>query len=130
MPKVIAQTIARDTMNAAAEAKTGWQRAASHSRSGNSRATGITVFQGSGGSDMIIPVIAATSASATLPSMIMLRRGGSRTAEPSPITRGATVMMPSASDANHCRQVVRIGPVGLWNKMYATVAGTPEIAVA
>ena len=99
MPKVIAQTIVRDTMNAAAEAKTGRQRAASHSSSGKSSATGTTISHGSGGREIIIPVVANTAASATPPSMSSLRGGGARMAEVRPITTGATVMMPSASDA-------------------------------
>src|SRR5262249_44802278 len=109
MPKVIAQTIASDTTNAAAEVKTGRQRAASHSTSGNSTPIGTRVFQGSGGSDMTIPVIAATTASAMPPSMISLCGGGSRMAAPIRTPSGATVLTPSASDANQCSQVVRIG---------------------
>ena len=41
--------------------------------------------------------------------MTSLRGGGSRAAEASPINSGATVTMPSASDANQCCQVVSAG---------------------
>src|SRR5215471_10163736 len=130
MPKVIVQTIVSETMNAAAAANTGRQRAASHSRIGNSRATGTTVSHGSGGSETMMIVITANAISATTPSMISLRGGGSRKASATPITSGATVMMPTASDANQCCQVVQIGAVGLWNNLYATVPPIPEAAVA
>ena len=100
-------------MNAPAAAKTGRQRAASHNNKGNSSALGTTVFQGSCGSEIIIPVIAASSASAVVPSMSSFRGGGSRTAAASPITSGATATMPTASEANQCHQVVSIGAVGL-----------------
>src|SRR6266481_1978423 len=48
MLKVIVQTIVSETMNAAAAANPGRQRAASHSRIGNSRATGTIVCHGFG----------------------------------------------------------------------------------
>jgi hypothetical protein len=78
---------------------------------------------------MIIPVIAASTTSAAVPSMSSLRRGGSRTAAASPITSGATATMPTASDANQSRQVVSIGAVGLWNSLYATAPPMPEMTV-
>src|SRR6266853_4751528 len=120
MPKVIVQTIVSETMNAPAAASTGRQRAASHSRIGNSRATGTIVCHGFGGSETMMTVIAANATSATTPSMISLRGGGSRTAWARPMTSGATVMMPTASDANQCSQVVQIGAVGLWNNLKTT----------
>src|SRR5262245_8002098 len=113
MPKVIAQTIVRETMNAAAEAKTGWQRAASHSSNGNSMAIGTAVFQGTGGRKIMIPVIPATAASAATPSISSLRGGGLRTAAARPTISGAIVRMPSRSDANHSYQVVRSGAAAL-----------------
>src|SRR5262245_38378723 len=113
MPKVIVQTIVSETTNAAAAAKTGRQRAASHSSNGNSMATGTIVFQGSGGSETTNPVIAASAASAPTPSISSHRGGGLRTAEANPIISGATVRMPRRSDANQCCQVVNIDAVGL-----------------
>ena len=100
IPNVVVQTIVRATMNAAAAQKTGPQRAASHSSSGNIKAIATTVAQGSRGKEITSPLTALTIMSATTPSMIALRAGGSRVAEPIPINSGATVMMPSASDVN------------------------------
>src|SRR5580704_1035602 len=117
MPKIVVQTIVSDAMNAPAAAKTGWQRAASHSNTGNSSAPGSTVCHGCSGSETMIPVIAANTASAPVPSTISLRGGGLRTAAASPITNGATATMPTPSDANQCRQMVSIGTVGLWNNL-------------
>jgi hypothetical protein len=62
-------------------------------------------------------VITDNAKSAPTPSMISWRGGGSRTASARPITTGATVIMPTASDANQCCQVVQIGAIGLWNNM-------------
>src|SRR6266481_8005577 len=129
MSKVIVQTIVSETMNAAAATNPGRQRAASHSRIGNSRATGTIVCHGFGGIETMITVSAANPASAATPSMISWRGGGSRTASARPMTSGATVMMPTASDANQCCQVVQIGAAGLWNSLYATVPPIPEAAV-
>src|SRR3984957_14296547 len=117
MPKIAAQTIVSDAMNAPAAAKTGWQRAASHSSTGNSSAPGTTVCHGCSGNETMIPVIAANTASAPVPSTISLRGGGLRIAAASPITNGATATMPTASEANQCRQIVSIGTVGLWNSL-------------
>src|SRR5712692_4046215 len=115
LPKVIAQIIASETMSTAAAANPGRQRTASHTRIGNSKAIGRTVFHGSGGSKTMMTVIAANTKSATTPSTISLRGGGSRTASARPMTSGATVMMPTMSDANQCCQVDQTGAVGLWN---------------
>src|SRR5215468_4235503 len=117
MSNVIVQIIVSETMSTAAAANPGRQRTASHSRIGNSKAIGRIVFHGSGGSKTMMTVIAANTMSATTPSMISLRGGGSRTASARPITSGATVMMPTPSDANQCSQVVQTGVVGLWNKL-------------
>src|SRR5712691_10365444 len=98
MPKVIVQTIVSETMNTAAAANTGWQRAAIHSRNGNSRAGGSAGSHDSGGSKTVMAFITATTTSATMPSMISLG-GGLRRALAKPIISGATVMMPMASEA-------------------------------
>src|SRR5215468_5825395 len=117
MPKAIVHMIASETMNAAAAANTGWQRDVIHSRMGNSTATGATGSHGSGGSETMMMVITANTASAMTPSRVSLRGGGSCRALTTPIASGATVMMPMASDANQCHQVVQIGAVGLWNNL-------------
>src|SRR5882757_5727926 len=103
-------------MKAAAAAKTGRQRAAIHNRTGNSSAIGTTVVQGSAGSAMTMTLMTTSDANATRPSMVSLRVGGSRAAEASPISSGAIVTMPSASDANQFCQVTKIDAVGAWSK--------------
>src|SRR5262244_2250826 len=130
MPIVVVQTIARVTMKVAAAANTGRQRAAIHNRTGNSSAIGTTVVQGSGGSAMTITLMTMSDASAARPSMVSFGPGGSRVAEASPITSGAIVMMPSASDANQFCQVTKSGAVVLWNKAKPRVPPIPETAVA
>src|SRR5215470_3602100 len=111
MPMVVVQTMARVTMKAAAAAKTGRQRAAIHNRTGNSSAIGTTVVQGSGGRAMTTTLMTMSDASAANPSMVSLRAGGSRAAEASPITSGAMVTMPRASDANQFCQVTKTDAV-------------------
>src|SRR5262249_30138593 len=117
MPKVVVHMIASETMNAAIAANTGWQRDVIHSRIGNSTATGATGSHGSGGSKTMMMVVAADTTRAMTPSRASLPGGGSRRALTTPISSGATVMMPMASDANQCHQVVQIGAVGLWNNL-------------
>src|SRR5678816_2607915 len=56
----------------------------------------------------------ADATSAVMPSMSSVRDGGSRPVAASSMISGATVRMPSASDANQCCQVDRIGAVELW----------------
>src|SRR6516165_7023556 len=96
MPNVVVQTIVRAVTNAAAAEKTGVQRAASHSSNGNSR----PITQGSRGKKIINPLNAVSTTSATTPSMISLRGGGSRTAETSPINSGATATMPGTLEVS------------------------------
>src|ERR1700746_2017240 len=109
-----------DTRNAAAAANTGRQRADTHSNMGNSSATGATVFQDSSGSEMAIPVMTASAASALAPSMSSPLGGGCRIAVALPITSGETEMMPIASEANQCSHVVRISADGPVNNLYVT----------
>src|SRR5258706_15380322 len=113
LPKASAQIIASETMNTAAAANPGRQRTASHSRIGNSKAIGRTVFHGSGGSKTTTTVIAASTTSATTPSTISLRGGGSRTDWDRLMTSGAPEMTPTMSDANQCCHVVTTGPIRL-----------------
>src|SRR5215813_207927 len=108
MPKVVAQTINRQTRKTAAAVKTGRQRAASHSSGGNNRATGITVAKRFDGRNIANALISVSAAAATTPSMNSLREGLSRTTEVNSITNGATAMIPSASDSIQCCQVVNI----------------------
>ncbi len=113
MPKVVVQTIERLTMNAAAEAKTGRQRAASHSSGANNTATGPTVAKRSDRRKMATPLTRASAATAKAPSTSSLTGGRSREAEPSSISIGATVIIPNPSDAIQCCQIVNIGVVVL-----------------
>ena len=113
MPKVVVQTIERLTMNAAAAAKTGRQRAASHSSGTNNTATGPTVAKSSDRRKMASPLTRASATTANAPSITSLNDGRSREAEASSISNGATVMIPSPSDANQCCQVVNIDVVVL-----------------
>src|SRR3974390_2127992 len=113
MPKVVVQTIERLTMNAAAAAKTGRQRAASHNSGANSTATGPTLAKSSERRKMARPLASASAATASAPSTSSLSGGRSREADVSSISRGATVIIPSASEANQSSQVVNIGVVEL-----------------
>src|SRR5579864_2132750 len=113
MPTVVVQTIERVTMNAAAEAKTGRQRAASHNSGANNTATGPTVASSSDRRKMANPLTSASAATAKAPSKSSLSGGRSREAEESSINNGATVIIPSPSEANQCCQVVNSGVVAL-----------------
>jgi two-component system NtrC family sensor kinase len=45
-----------------------------------------------------------------------------------PLSSGATVTMPSASDANQCCQMVKLGAIEPWNSLNPRVPPTPETA--
>src|SRR5690348_12260290 len=109
MPKVVVQTMERLTMNAAAAAKTGWQRAASHNRGANKTATGPTFASRSERRKIARALASASTATVNTPSANSLGDGRSRKAEASSISNGATVMIPSPSETNQCCQVVAIG---------------------
>src|ERR1700741_500850 len=113
MPKVVVQTIERLTMNAAAAAKTGRQRAATHNSGANSTATGPTVAKSSERRKIANPLTSASAATAKPPSTSSLQGGRSREADASSINSGATARIPRPSEANQCSQVVRIGGVEL-----------------
>ena len=111
MPKVVVHTIVTAMMNAAAAANIGWQRAASHNNSGNSKAIGTTVVHDPRGKKTPSALINVIAMSTEAPSMASFGDGGLRTAAPIPISSGATVTMPIASDANQCSQMVKLGAV-------------------
>ena len=113
MLNVVAKTIASPLMKAAVAAKTGWQRAASHNSIGNSSATGTTVPQNPCGRKMTNPFRMTSATSAATPSKNPRHDGGCRAAEANSMISGATVMIPRASEANQCCQIVRIGAFGL-----------------
>src|SRR5947209_17531765 len=102
MPKVVVQTIETLTMNAAAAAKTGRQRAASHSSGANNTATGPTVAKSSDRRKMASPLTSASAATAKAPSTSSLVEGRARAAEASSISNGATVIIHSPSEAHQC----------------------------
>src|SRR5215467_9228085 len=112
MPKIVVKTIVIETKKAPAAENAGRARAASHAKTGNSQVIGNIVSQSPRGSEMISPVINARATSANVPSMFSLRGDGCRTTAASPVTSGATAMMPRKSDANQCCQVVNIGADG------------------
>src|SRR5213596_1972710 len=80
MPKVVVHTIVNAMTNAAAAANTGWQRAASHSTSGNSNANGITVANDTCVFFLKREAAYDIAANVAAPSKISFGDGGSRTA--------------------------------------------------
>ena len=72
---------------------------------------GTTVANDTRGRKMTSVLVTVIAASAKAPSRLSFGGGGSRTAAATPISSGATVTMPSASDANQCCQMVRLGAV-------------------
>src|SRR6516162_6154802 len=109
---MVVQTIVMETKNAPAAEKDGSQRAASHKKIGNSQVIGNTVSESSRGSEMINAVVTASATSASIPSITSLNGGRRRTTEASPITSGATAMMPTTSDANQCCRVLSMDAEG------------------
>ena len=108
----------------------GRQRDEIHSRIGNSSAIGRTVVQGSIGNAIAMTLMTTSNASAVRPSIVSLGLGGSRAAEASPITSGAIVTMPSASEANQFCQVLKAEVVSPCNKTNPRVPPIPETAAA
>src|SRR5215813_14129177 len=98
MPNVVVHTIERLTTNAAAEANTGRQRAASHNSGTNNNATGPTAAKSSHRWNMANAHTTASPATAKAPSMNSLRDSRTREDDTTSISRGATVMIPSPSD--------------------------------
>ena len=72
--------------------------------------------------------VTARSDRAALPSTDSLSDGGSRAMATRPITNGATVTMPTASDANQWYQIVRADAADRWNNKKPTVPPIPETA--
>src|SRR5262245_9224159 len=105
-PKVIDQTTARATTNAAAAANTGRQRTITQSRTGNTSTTGTAVAQGPCGNEITKAHNAANIESASAPSTDSRRAGTRRLASASPTRSGATVTMPSRQEANQTRHTM------------------------
>src|SRR5262249_38673306 len=123
-------TIATVTMNAAAAAKAGWQRAAIHNRIGNSRAIGTIVVQGCCGSSITMVLMTMSNANPRKPSMVSPRAGGAGATEATPTTRGATGTTPSAWDATQFCQEMKNGAVKWGNRTNQRAPPIPETAVA
>src|ERR1700758_562687 len=130
MPNVVVQTIDRLMMNAAAAANTGRQRAASQSSGASSTATGPTFASSSEPRKIASPLTRASAATARVPSTSSLSGGRSRAAEASSIRSGATVIIPKASDANQCCQVVNIDVGARRNNLNVADTPIPESVVA
>src|ERR1051325_3478979 len=93
----------------AAAANTGGQRAAIHSESGKNKARMSSTDHAWLGSSGISAATAITQTSADRPSPTSRGAGRSRAALNIPISSGAMVMMPMASEANQVRQMVSPG---------------------
>src|SRR5262245_13049824 len=100
MLKVIDETTASATTNIAAAVNTGRERTAIHNKRENTNATGKAVAHGLCGRDVKNMLSAARVVSTIVPSSISRRGGGSRTASRNPISRGATVTVPSKPATN------------------------------
>ena len=74
-------------------------------------------------------VTTASTTRVNVPSASSHLFGGSRRRPPSPISNGATVMTPSASETNQFNQVISIGVPELWNSANPAVPPIPETAV-
>ena len=111
---VVIQTIASATMNAAAAAKYGLQRAAIHNNIGKIE-TRATSSHGARCMTTRRRFAKASVVRATAPSTVSLSDGKSRATATRPITNGAIVTMPIASDANQWYQIVRADAVDWWN---------------
>src|SRR5262245_20224361 len=117
-------------MNTPAPVNTGRQRAPSHSSSGNRSVAGTIINQGPVNQAKANPFVTANATSASVPSINSRLVGVLRTAAASPINRGATVIMPSTSDANQICQTLRNAAVEGPKRLIAHAAPTAIVAVA
>jgi hypothetical protein len=115
------------TTKAAPAAKTGPQRMATHSKKGNTRASGRAVVQGPSGKEIKKTVSAVRALSPAQPSISSCRGKRSRIGSPSPISSGATVTTPSEDAANQRPHTWRGDTVDLIRLM-VTTAPAAEIA--
>src|SRR5579871_1045941 len=97
---VVVQTIVMAHMKVAAAVKAGRKRAAIQTSRGLSVASANSKVQGLFGMKTMLAHRAAATASAEVPSASSRRGGTLRSRDAIPITSGATVMVPSASEAN------------------------------
>ena len=87
------------------------------------------MIQWAGGEPKLMALARASTTRANVPSTSSRIPGRSCTTRASPITNGATVTTPIASEANQFSQVVRIGASEPCNRMKPAVPPSPEIAV-
>src|SRR5215475_5356056 len=121
--------MAKLTTNAPAAANTGRQRTTIHNRSGKTRATGKAVFHGPCGRERRSALNTARTTTANVPSLSSPRGGSSRDASPSPISKGATVTVPSRHDANQSRHTLN-GETDGSDQLIAIAAQAAPIAAA
>src|SRR5258706_9970159 len=112
MPWVIVAAMATAMINTAAAANTGRQRAASQSTIGSSTAGGTTVAHGPGRRAKTCTLATVSATSAIVPSVSSRGSSPWREAGPKPMSTGAMVTIPSASDANQRDQIANGGTVG------------------
>src|SRR5262245_61931444 len=118
------------TVNAAAAENTGRQRALSQSNSGKRKTEGVISDQGPVSRANVSTLATATATIARVPSRNSRHNGGSRTAAATPMRSGATVMMPSASDANQTSQTSKNPAVAGPTSFMAPAAPMADAAVA
>src|SRR5262245_11078705 len=104
MPKVVAKMIEVDAMNAPAIAKADWQRAASHSKNGSTKAPGLNDSHEPVFCVMVNEQATAVRPSTTTPSIHCSRDGGLRHIWAIATTSGATTIIPTQPERNHSRQ--------------------------
>ena len=122
--------MAAQIVNTAPAANTGRQREPSQSSSGNKNAAGAISDQDPVNRAKAKPFATDTMTTATVPSSNSRHDGGSRTAAATPIRSGATVMTPSASDANQTSHTSRNDAVEGPKSFIAPEAPRAAIAVA
>src|SRR5258706_8791617 len=108
--------------NAAAAANTGRHRAATHSTNGNREAAGTTVAHSPGGRAKTSVPVTASATSAIEPSTSSRVGNARRDADARPMSTGARVTIPSASEANQRSQIVSGGAVVWPNNSSVAVA--------
>src|SRR5258705_8459041 len=99
--------MAAQTVKTAAAANTGRQREPSQSSRGNRNTAGAISDQEPVSRANANPFATDTTTTANVPTRSSREDGASRAAAAIPISNGATVMTPSASDANQTFQTSR-----------------------
>src|SRR5262245_51223221 len=127
---MVVHTTAAVIVKAAAPANTGRHLETSQSNRGNRNITGAMSDREPVRMANVNPYTTVKAPTANVPSRTSRNGGGSRTAAATPISRGATDMMPSASDANQTTQMSRNDAVEGPTRFMAPAAPAAAIAVA